>query len=107
MSLPKSMMTRTMLGSISGRRLAASRILPLFSRFRTRSTMSVPVWHKGGAGNAKEEAAFDDGEGIILRLTEKFGVVKEGEMTRREFEPTQLEERGVSIIRLSLPPTIE
>lgn len=28
-------------------------------------------------------------------------------MTRRESEPTQLEERGVSIIRLSLPPTIE
>lgn len=69
--------------------------------------MSVPYGTEGGAGNAKEEAAFDDGEGIILRLTEKFGVVKEGEMTRRESEPTQLEERGVSIIRLSLPPTSE
>ena len=57
--------------------------------------------------NAKEEAAFDGGEGIILRLTEKFGVLRKGEMTRRESEPTQLEERGVSIIRLSLPPTIE
>lgn len=55
----------------------------------------------------KEEAAFDGGEGIILRLTEKFGVVREGEMTRRESEPTQLDERGVSVIRLLLPPTSE
>lgn len=45
-------------------------------------------------GNAKEKAAFDGGEGIILRLTEKFGVVREGEMTRRESEPTQLDERS-------------
>ena len=52
-------------------------------------------------------AAFDGGEGIILRLTEKFGVVREGEMTRRESEPTQLDERGVSVIRLSLLPTSE
>lgn len=55
----------------------------------------------------KEKAAFDGGEGIILRLTEKFGVVREGEMTRRESEPTQLGERGVSVIRLLLPPTSE
>lgn len=55
----------------------------------------------------KEKAAFDGGEGIILRLTEKFGVVREGEMTRRESEPTQLDERGVSIIRLLLPPMSE
>lgn len=32
---------------------------------------------ESGTGNAKEEAAFDGGEGIILRLTEKFGVVRE------------------------------
>ena len=55
----------------------------------------------------KEEAAFDGGEGIILCLTEKFGVVREGEMPRRESEPTQLDERGVSVIRLLLPPTSE
>lgn len=55
----------------------------------------------------KEKAAFYGGEGIILRLTEKFGVVREGEMTRRESEPTQLDERGVSVIRLLLPPTSE
>lgn len=59
------------------------------------------------AGNAKEKAVSDGGEGIILRLTEKFSVVKEGEMTRRESEPTQLDERGVSVIRLLLPPTSE
>lgn len=59
------------------------------------------------ARNAKGKAAFDGGEGIILRLTEKFGVVREGEMTRREYEPTQLDERGVSVIRLLLPPTSE
>lgn len=46
-------------------------------------------------------------EDIILRLTEKFGVVREGEMTRRESEPTQLDERGVSVIRLLLLPTSE
>lgn len=55
----------------------------------------------------KGKAAFDDGEGIILRLTEKFGVVREGEMTRGECEPMQLDERGVSVIRLLLPPTSE
>ena len=60
-----------------------------------------------GAGNAKGKAAFDGGEGIILRLTEKFGIVREGEMPRRESEPTQLDERGVSVIRLLLPPTSE
>lgn len=43
-------------------------------------------------------------EDIILRLTEKFGVVREGEMTRRESEPMQLDERGGSVIRLLLPP---
>lgn len=52
-------------------------------------------------------AAFDGGEGIILRLTEKFSVVREGDKTRREFEPTQLDERSVSVIRLLLPPTSE
>lgn len=62
---------------------------------------------ESGAGNDKEEAAFDGEEGIILRLTEKFGVVREGEMPRRESEPTQLGERGVSVIRLLLPPTSE
>lgn len=62
---------------------------------------------ESGAGNDKEEAAFDGGEGIILSLTEKFGVVKEGEMTCRESEPTQLDERGVIVIRLSLLPTSE
>lgn len=60
-----------------------------------------------GADNAKEKAAFDGGKGIILRLTEKFGVVREGEMTRRESGPTQLDESGVSVIRLLLPPTSE
>lgn len=66
-----------------------------------------PYGAESGAGNAKGKAAFDGGEGIILRLTEKFGVVREGEMTRRESEPTQLDESGVSIIRLLLPPTSE
>lgn len=66
-----------------------------------------PYGTESGTGNAKGKAAFDGGEGIILRLTEKFGVVKEGEMTRRESEPTQLDERGVSVIRLLLPPTSE
>lgn len=42
----------------------------------------------------KEKAAFDGREGILLRLTEKFGVVREGEMTRRESEPTQRDERS-------------
>ena len=110
MSLPKSMMpmTRKRSGRISERRLAASRILRFFSCFRIGSTRSVPVWRaESGAGKAKGKAAFDGGEGIILRLTEKFGVVREGEMTRRESEPTQLDESGVSIIRLLLPPTSE
>lgn len=62
---------------------------------------------ESGAGNAKGKAAFDGGEGIILRLTEKFGVVREGEMTRRESEPMQLDERGASVIRLLLPSTSE
>lgn len=53
------------------------------------------------------KAAFDGGEGIILRLTEKFGVVRESEMTRREAGPTQLDESGGSVIRLLLPPTSE
>ena len=66
-----------------------------------------PYGAESGTGNAKGKAAFDGGEGIILRLTEKFGVVKEGEMTRRESGPTQLDERGVSVIRLLLPPTSE
>lgn len=69
--------------------------------------MSAPYGAESGAGNDKEEAAFDGGEGIILRLTEKFGVVREGDMTRRESEPTQLDERSVSVIRLLLPPTSE
>lgn len=69
--------------------------------------MSAPYGAESGAGKVKEEAAFDGGEGIILRLTEKFGVVREGEMTRRESEPTQLGERGVSVIRLLLPPMSE
>lgn len=69
--------------------------------------MSAPYGAESGAGKVKEEAAFDGGEGIILRLTEKFGVVREGEMPRQESEPTQLDERGVSVIRLLLPPTSE
>lgn len=69
--------------------------------------MSAPYGAESGAGKVKEEAAFDGGEGIILRLTEKFGVVREGEMTRRESEPTQLDERGVSVMRFQLPPTSE
>lgn len=43
---------------------------------------------KSCTGNAKGKAAFDGGEGIVLRLTEKFGVVRDGEMTRREYELT-------------------
>lgn len=66
-----------------------------------------PYGAESDAGNAKEKAAFDDGEGIILGLTEKFGVVREGEMTRRESGPTQLDESGVRVIRLLLPPTSE
>lgn len=66
-----------------------------------------PYGAESGTGNAKGKAAFDGGEGIILRLTEKFGVLRKGEMTRRESEPTQLDERGVSVIRLLLPPTSE
>ena len=109
MSLPKSMMlmTRKMPGRISERRLAASRILRFFSCFRIGITRSVPYGAESGTGNAKGKAAFDGGEGIILRLTKKFGVVREGEMTRRESEPTQLDESGVSIIRLLLSPTSE
>ncbi len=67
----------------------------------------IDVTPKEHDADDKEEAAFDGGEGIILRLTEKFGVVREGEMTRRESEPTQPDERGVSVIRLLLPPTSE
>lgn len=67
----------------------------------------VEVIPKEHDADDKEEAAFDGGEGIILRLTEKFGVVRECEMTRRESEPKQLGERGVSVIRLLLPPTSE
>ena len=109
MSLPKSMMpmTRTMPGRISERRLAVSRILRFFSCFRIGSTRSVPVWRREWRWQCQGKAAFDDGEGSILRLTEKFGVVREGEMTRRESEPTQLDERGGSVIRLLLPPTSE
>ena len=66
-----------------------------------------PYGAESGAGNAKGKTAFNGGEGLILRLTEKFGVVREGEMTRREFEPTQLDERGGSVIRLLLPTTSE
>lgn len=62
---------------------------------------------ESGARNAKGKAAFDGGEGIILRLTEKFGVVREREMTRRKSGPTQLDERGGSVIRFLLPPTSE
>lgn len=109
MSLPKSMtaMTRTMQGRISGRRLAASRILPLFSYFRMGSTRSVPVWRREWRWQCQGKDCFRWREDIILRLTEKFGVVREREMTRRESEPTQLDERGVSVIRLLLPPTSE
>ena len=80
-------------------------ILFVFS-YRNHDERS-PYGAESGTGNAKGKAAFDGGEGIILRLTEKFGVVREGEMTRRESEPTQLDESGVSIIRLLLPPTSE
>ena len=62
---------------------------------------------ESGAGNARGKAAFDGGERIILRLTEKFGVVRVVEMTRRKSERTQLDERGVSVIRLLLLPTSE
>ena len=67
----------------------------------------VDVTSKEHDADDKEEAAFDGGEDIILCLTEKFGVVREGKMTRRESEPTQLDERGVSVIRLLLSPTSE
>lgn len=100
-------MTRTMQGGIFGRRLAASRILRFFSCLRIGSTRSVPAWRREWRWQCQGKAAFDGGEGIILRLTEKFGVVREGEMTRRESGPTQLDERGVSVIRLLLPPTSE
>ena len=46
------------------------------------------------AGNAKEEAVSDGGEGIILRLAEKFSVVRKSEITCRESETAQLDERG-------------
>ena len=109
MSLSKSKMpmTRTMQGSISGRRLAASRILPLFSCLRIGSIMSVPVWRREWRWQCQGKGCFRWREDIILRLTEKFGVVREGDMTRRESEPTQLDERSVSVIRLLLPPTSE
>lgn len=67
----------------------------------------IDVTPKEHDADDKEEAAFDGGEGIILRLTEKFGVVREGKMTRRECKPTQFDERGVSVIRLLLPPASE
>lgn len=67
----------------------------------------VEVIPKEHDADNKEEAAFDGSEDIILRLTEKFGVVREGKMIRGESEPTQLDERGVSVIRLLLPPTSE
>lgn len=67
----------------------------------------VEVIPKEHDADNKEEAAFDGSEDIILRLTEKFGVVREGKMPRRESEPTQLDERSVSVIRLLLPPTSE
>ena len=66
-----------------------------------------PYGAESGTGNAKGKAAFDGGEGIILCLIETFGVVRAGEMPRRESEPTQLDERGVSVIRLLLPPASE
>ncbi len=46
------------------------------------------------AGNAKEEAVSDGGEGIILRLAKKFSVVRKSEITCRESETAQLDERG-------------
>lgn len=109
MSFPKSMMpmTRSMPKSISGRRLAASRILRFFLRFRIGSTMSVHVWRREWRWQCQGKGCFRWREDIILRLTEKLGVVREGEMTRRESGPTQLDERGVSVIRLLLPPTSE
>ena len=78
-----------------------------FRIFAWEARGASPYGAESGAGNAKGKAAFDGGEGIILRLTEKFGVVREGEMTRRESEPTQLDESGASVIRLLLPPTSE
>ena len=69
--------------------------------------MSVPVWRREWHWQCQGKAAFNGGEGIILCLTEKFGVVRECEMTSRESEPMQLDERGGSIIRLLLPPTSE
>lgn len=78
-----------------------------FRVFAQEARGACPYGAESGAGNDKEEAAFDGGEGIILRLTEKFGVVREGEMTRRECEPTQPDERGVSIIRWLLQPASE
>lgn len=109
MSLPKSMMpmTRKRPGCISERRLAVSRILRFFSCFRIGSTMSVPVWRREWRWQCQGKDCFRWREDIILRLTEKFGVVREGEMIRRESEPTQLDERGVSVIRLLLLPTSE
>lgn len=106
MSLPKSMMpmTRKRPGRISERRLAVSRILRFFSCFRIGSTMSVPVWRREWRWQCQGKDCFRWREDIILRLTEKFGVVREGEMTRRESEPMQLDERGGSVIRLLLPP---
>lgn len=67
----------------------------------------VDVTSKEHDADDKEEAAFDGGEGSILRLTEKFGVVRGSEMNRQESEPTQLDERSVSVIRLLLSPTSE
>lgn len=81
--------------------------LRFFLCFRIGSTRSVPVWRREWRWQCQGKSSFDGGEGIILRLTEKFGVVRECEMTCRESEPTQLDERGVSVIRLLLPPTNE
>lgn len=82
--------------------------LAILSVFSHRKHDECPPYGaESGAGNARGKAAFDGGESIILRLPEKFDVVREGEMTRRESGPTQLDERGVSVIRLLLPPTSE
>ncbi len=56
--------------------------------------MGIPVWRREWRWQGQGKAAFDGREGILLRLTEKFGVVREGEMTRRESEPTQRDERS-------------
>ena len=55
--------------------------------------MSVPVWRREWRWQCQGRGCFRWREDIILRLTEKFGVVREGEMTRRESGPMQLDER--------------